>query len=1174
MNIYKTASTGPLSDNTKSILSSYIKDLVRTSRNPGQDFESKVVSILTSMYSDFQSLEQPPAPSDFEYTLKSIVEDQVGADVYYRTLLIRLGKSLGHNLFTGSELDFSSSLDMLRSFFNEAVSKSIGGAVTETAAPPSPAPTATPMSGPSPVTTSLNLEQKVSRIRGATKISDKAAIISDLFTIEDLRAYFNPDSPNIDLDYSKQKGLTENTLKVVFRNMLDVAEDYFKSPRKNLERELLSSITTLLEYGLGISKDFDDEEAELDSDLEITDDEEDSAVSKEDVKEESDEDSEDEKQVSSGTVTKARVSIYESSYLADENIKNRIKSQYGSFLNSSAFIDFPDRNATFEDLSAGNLPSIDLPALESFSTKIISRIVDMYKLASKGSGSENKGGLSREFNSIMYTVKKAELDTHKSINEYRSRIESIIPTSQKESEVKAAQLLKIDKVKEEFLERACSYRILNNSAIVSGIADQSIKYILYYITLSLSGGRSSKFFAAGTSQLKADSSALASAYSSLEKYIKAMGYGVQPSEYDEILTESSSAAVKSFYNKLGNYLSPSFNGSIDNFISASSLKFQYIINMGLSSVYNIETDYRLRPCPVCFKMIPSTLGYNTSIPKEERGFTVSVVSPVKEESDGTFTVLTDDSMRRNIQGEDVRYKIVKKYADRFKPRTGRRYKEEELEEEKSSASEDRNARLEFEFVNKLVNQDAASQGYTWDEITALVLSSDSQKHREGWHRRAAALLGAGGKEVSRRKSINEMAVKCPSLPVYNGQGSPGSYCGASTSPVKSTILSSRIASQPQFNGSLRSLKDEDVPARISQGTDAVDPSSSVLLRSGYKFSSLTFACPCHISNPDKDSSKLHRNLVISKGGPSGGGSFVPPTNPDGSQASIPNGTVAFMVCAAPTSISSFNRDENAGNQFILECLLSTAKDSPQDYYKFLNYLVQNGMDPQDIMALNTDLEKYYAMNKTSAKYSHEVRKIAFDYRSEERINKVSEIIAYASKPLKPSKGIGSFSDAETFNRILGKIYLVCPFGHRFKIEDSLKFGEAYSAVHYDPSRSSKFLNVSVATGLENASRLISTGILQEYDGSIPYKNAKVYKDWLNVPEAARIVSAEKENPDYSKALLIFEVPDENGVIKNYFLSKKHNVRDSAWLSTETYTSKISVTKPRITGKNFHWGCRR
>jgi hypothetical protein len=234
------------------------------------------------------------------------------------------------------------------------------------------------------------------------------------------------------------------------------------------------------------------------------------------------------------------------------------------------------------------------------------------------------------------------------------------------------------------------------------------------------------------------------------------------------------------------------------------------------------------------------------------------------------------------------------------------------------------------------------------------------------------------------------------------------------------------------------------------------------------------------------------------------------------------------------------------------------------------------MDPQDIMALDSDLKKYLetkSLQTTSSKEIAYMEKYSdSSYKSAERMLKIFKIledtfdlekIAIDKNPhrteLAANKQVGVVS-AQKAIEILSNIYLSCPVGHRFKIKDSLDFGQAYTLQNFNSQllKNKKFVSAALKissesdkiTGAEKIEELLKLRILGRSKDFPMYTKKMQYDQWKNVPEESRIafISYGDTRNEYSKALLVVkDLPIAEGVeSEEYVFIKSRSSYENAW----------------------------
>lgn len=932
-----------------------------------------------------------------------------------------------------------------------------------------------------------------------------------------------------------------NVMKILYNNFISMVEDYEERKSPGLALDIKDAIREIIERFQnlrdGVEEDDIDEGRD---DVEVSTS---TKPSKKDLEifedsEESDEEDVSEEERSKRTEDRRRLRDMASTISA-----GTITYDY---------IDFSPLN-----LDPPKPPVLDMAKLNQAFDQASVRIEQLARTVASTpyySASLNKAG--QDLNELLYSIKTSDLKAYQEIKE-RGRVVSVIPNDV--SKEQRALLIGVrdafEKMKKEFIDNCPSSRLRAGADLYSsdvdvfGTGSVHIKHRIYGIALKIGAPETSKFLLPG----QGDGLFL------LKNYPDSR---VKEAVYVDIQERTKSIIEARFNKKIKNFFDLERSTGIENFIETVSLRFSSVINMTLSELYPKKRDVELRPCPVCYKWVPWGFSSETKIAKDSLGFTGFIYSSFKDGPDGEVLPITEEELDQSGR----LWKIM--------PAKNFRNKDEK------------------KFIQSLEEDDKRTGGKTWSQIQELLSSSDYASQREGWHRRASVYAALGGKQLSTvDRRIREVSFQCPFTPVSNADAKknpsekrmsdaqkeffakqrdlkkslpdtstqplsgesyvPTSYCGATVTPKKSKLLSGRIAFQPQWNGIVHSTSDRDLTS-----TNFVNPEQwdnqddlrvgAAQVRGGYKFSTLSFACTCRIPDPDYTSAVLHGNFVISQSGHSGTGGFVPPTRPDGQlDTSLEPGTTTFMVCAAPTSISSFDRNDENKTTFILTYLVSTKKNSPQDYYNFINYLILNGMDPQDMTTLNSDVDRYIR-DEGAAQLRAE------SARTRSSMLKISKIIT-AAKSLNTPSSIRGIDP----KKMLDGLYLVCPFGHRFNVGHSLRFGGAYSAVYRYSKKDviSKFPELVKLQGTQNSQALIRTGYLVEPSRMSAYENKLHYEEWMKLPEEDRIVFPEGD--DYDKALLIFRIPSEDlSSTNDYVFSEKiPGSSNAAWNSNTSYDTK-------------------
>lgn len=210
------------------------------------------------------------------------------------------------------------------------------------------------------------------------------------------------------------------------------------------------------------------------------------------------------------------------------------------------------------------------------------------------------------------------------------------------------------------------------------------------------------------------------------------------------------------------------------------------------------------------------------------------------------------------------------------------------------------------------------------------------------------------------------------------------------------------------------------------------------LAGGYKFSRTVFRCPTLITEPTSSDLAKYKNIAIPKSGPvgMGTGEYVPPANAEGygEYAKVEPGTFSYLVCGAPTSLSSFDRNYSEEDSIygILRRLAMTisrksttgeevTKEQAKAAEEVFNFLIKEGIDYVD---LSRSLE--VAISLGSKRSTANLKKC--------RIKKIGDMLVTAARKL-PSQ----FAEIED-------LVLVCPHGHKFSIKQSVGFSETHSSI--------------------------------------------------------------------------------------------------------------------------------
>jgi hypothetical protein len=545
-----------------------------------------------------------------------------------------------------------------------------------------------------------------------------------------------------------------------------------------------------------------------------------------------------------------------------------------------------------------------------------------------------------------------------------------------------------------------------------------------------------------------------------------------------------------------------------NFLGKIGLRWDIVFYRTVQKVKVQGPEYYYKPCPTCFKYIPHS--YTTKAKKH---------APDSEE----MKIKLYSFFTKNPEMPKITIDHLNSKSWGVLP--------------PSMYTEEREQKKVLEY--------AKAGEKTWEEITALVNSGNYEEQEEGLHRRSAALAYSGGIELTTKDlKITSIMSSCP----VDGDG--GSGCGISFNPVSNSALSPRLSLQPTWNG-------ERSDNTSGGGVNIIDESAwedkslleqaKRLQQGGRKFSAVNFACTCRIKDISDMSSYKHGNLAISKPGPAGSNGFVFPTKPDGSaDTELKDGTLSFLVCGAPTSLSAFERDsKNSG--FILKHLLKIKDESLSDYADMIGYLIRQGLEFDDVMMLDQNLDQYAEQSNSGFA----------DATVKARMHRLTEIIKESGIVLR-EEGTGS-----DIRRLFGGLTLVCPFGHRFTVEHSLKFGRNYAGIFSKKNTAETYSDVVTTEGDSNIRSMLKPRAGKTGHKKVPFlvpvsspdmaEFTKLrYEEWIKHDNRTVYpIPGKRDRP-----VLIFELPSNlNGDKSDFmFYSKPLGGKALIWNPEGSYDS--------------------
>jgi len=642
---------------------------------------------------------------------------------------------------------------------------------------------------------------------------------------------------------------------------------------------------------------------------------------------------------------------------------------------------------------------------------------------------------------------------------------------------------------------------------------------------------------------------------------------VDPTDLDELTEkylETAYERVRAKYFSTFRISSPAFYSTRKDTISTLAVKPSLFISMiwnsdyGYASAKENKARYTKTYCPVCFKQIKWRATGELKTQEEHEHFDAPAVIPYNIDK------------RAPITEADLRA------AGKFAPPLGSKYRGPK----------------------------------TWDEIVALLASESITSHREGWIRRAEALKSLGGEDVGTTDITNTM-FRCPypregscgislnkiitgdnfSPPIPTMESTPEEKLEYAQSLVKmpiaqldqntlknafdlldtievtvdtkaaihmakrsirvlmpevQTLKETKDQYQPTYSpasidGSLVSFdnKVKDVPAdmRALMKTQAAG---------GYKFSKSFFRCPCRISaemaRKGLAGNKVE-NAYFTYAIPYSGvynasekSAWQLPTTPEGGESQdIPDGAFGYLICGAQTSLSAFDRNTRNVDGFAA-MMSKIHNEDIKLFLSLLEYFIKEGVDVRDIMAVLPHI-------------SVQTPTVVSNKQIRDRIQKLADLL---------SLGMAKKGD-DLFDQ-LAEFILICPFGHKFKIGDSLKFGENHLSMSLKGIKMVPYRDM-INGKVDSLSFLIGRGDLIKLDKNIP-RRYLYYSEWIAVPEKDRIVNIFM----IQKALSQLSEEEYQDRIRNLaFLKFKHNdvdyvFRDNIRLAKEVWSGFGSATE--------------
>jgi hypothetical protein len=228
---------------------------------------------------------------------------------------------------------------------------------------------------------------------------------------------------------------------------------------------------------------------------------------------------------------------------------------------------------------------------------------------------------------------------------------------------------------------------------------------------------------------------------------------------------------------------------------------------------------------------------------------------------------------------------------------------------------------------------------------------------------------------------------------------------------------------------------------------------------------------------------------------------------------MPDGSMAYLVCGAATSLSSFDRDP-ASHGYIVNVLSAVRNTNSKAYVDVLNYLIKNGIDVNDILHIESKIKEQSLSVTSSDAIKTPDRK--------ERMQKIAELISQAAVRV----------NSEEYD-ILKDVTLMCPHGHRFTIGHSIEFNDAHAGMTVRKSFASN-KKIFESTGANNIKALIQNGYLVKAS-KIQMEDRSSYLDWDRS----------------SLRTLMIPVTEEDGTVEYYVFNPSKKIAKNVFRVSNT-----------------------
>lgn len=572
---------------------------------------------------------------------------------------------------------------------------------------------------------------------------------------------------------------------------------------------------------------------------------------------------------------------------------------------------------------------------------------------------------------------------------------------------------------------------------------------------------------------------------------------------NEYITAVEEAFVKAYYDYFyysNLYLDieklndPSFSNFVDFVFKRTNAKL--IFQKALLRTNNLRYEpTSLIKCGTCNKLIPLVSSKISSERKERWGaesiintLSIPFFYPFKENR-----LISEDDLVFDEQGRERVFTLSDNFIKKYY----------------LGANLSQSIKITKQKILEILDSEYAS--LTWAQILQLLQSGNESLYIIGSVMKAVALdsiLNPLGSEY-RPRAISSVKSLCPFKGTYgiNGDVTCGiSFSVPQTEDVKIYNL------QPKFNEVLPDRKPASVGysyeyPKVTRTEINVDErlKDQVISKynAGFKYSNLTINCPTFVGqeqplnltlseeNKTPKYDKVALNIA-------GNNAFAPLT--DGIE--LPNNLI-YHVCSSETSISCIDRDPTSPTYFLR--YLDSLRNNEEAFVSLIKFLIDNGFDDIELINMLSDFMKN--INSQSVEAS---------------LNKINKII------VKNAANIDS-----DILEIIKDITLVCPQGHKFTIEQAIKFGASHA---YIRQRSEYKLNqflFKITNFSQVAQELIKQEIiipLREVPISLQDKH-KYYDEWIQVPVENRRLSIKKARKESRESFVYLKIliNDENYV---------------------------------------------